>query len=764
MKKPSRHVESVMWSAVAMPSVAWAEVVDALEALPHLSLLYSVLLTVLALGVVATLWARMRQLRSQLLSKEADLLRSAAEWTQAMDFLEDPMYLVDLDDRLVRANKAFYKQVGKTPEEALGVDVRSLIHLKPEKIPCPACAARLEKRDAFFTKEANDPTNPTGRPIEVTIRVVRDTHGQPIGMLQGLRDLSHLRATEEALFREKERAQVTLNSIGDAVMTTDSKGKMNYLNPVAEKLLGQSIEEVRGQYYDEVLNIIDEATREAVPDPVVRCLGRKAVVNIAEQTLLIDSQGKEYAVDVTVAPILDRQGEREGAVLVMHDVTDIRGMTRQLNYQATHDGLTGLINRREFEVRVRQVLDSAKVDSAHHALIFMDLDRFKAVNDTCGHAAGDELLRQVSMRLSGQLRNADVLGRLGGDEFGLLLECCPLDRAEQIGQQLLENIKEYRFVWDDKVFEIGVSMGLTGIDADSGGLTDVLNEADSACYAAKRAGRDRLYRYQPDDNELTQRQGEVQWVPRINQALEEGRFVLYSQAIQKLGKAGHAQRHYEILVRMLDAEGQIVPPGAFIPAAERYQLMQAIDRWVVTNTFEILSGECHADKTLWSVNLSGQSLGDSTFLAFVEGELSRTGIDPHCLCFEVTETAAVANLTLAREFITRLRAKGVQFALDDFGSGLSSFAYLKNLQIDFLKIDGTFVKEIAHDPVNFAMVRSIHEVGHTLGLRTVAEFVEDDAIISKLNELHVDYGQGYGIERPRPLSALLTERAQKQAS
>lgn len=758
--------------ALVLPSLAWCatEVAGSTashaEVMVRLAMIYGGVVTLAAVVVVLTLRGRLRALRQELVNKEADLVRSAAEWTQAMDYLDDPMYLVDLQDRLVRANKAFYKQIGKSPEEALGLDVRSLIHLKPEKIPCPACAARLEKRDAFFTKEANDPTNPTGRPIEVTIRVVRDEQGQPVGMLQGLRDLSHLRATEEALFREKERAQVTLNSIGDAVVTTDGKGMLNYLNPVAEKLLGLGTQQVAGRYYDEILQLVDEKNRQSIPDPIVKALGRKAVVNLSGQTLLVDRQGNEYAVDVTAAPILDRDGQRVGAVLVMHDVTALRGMTRQLNYQATHDALTGLINRREFEVRLRQVMDSAKVDNTRHALIFMDLDRFKAVNDTCGHVAGDELLKQVSERLLKQLRNVDTLARLGGDEFAILLECCPLDTAERIAGELLTTIRDYRLLWDDRTFGIGASLGLVEINADSAGLTDLMNAADSACYAAKNAGRNRVYRFQPDDQEVMQRQGEVQWVHRINEALAEDRFVLHCQAIQKLGAPGQAHEHFEILVRMLDEQGQIVPPGVFIPAAERYQLMQAIDRWVVGRTLDTL---CDQGRSLqgamrWSINLSGQSLGDKTFLGFIEGEFARTGIDPRCLCFEITETAAVASLSQAREFIKALRARGVHFALDDFGSGLSSFAYLKNLTVDYLKIDGNFVKDMAHDDVNFAMVRSIHEIGRTMGIRTVAEFVENEAIIGKLNELQVDFGQGYGIQRPRPLLEMLADHAHKQAS
>lgn len=723
-----------------------------------------VLGVLLLLGLVAVLLFRQRQLCRVLRAREEDLARSAHEWSQAMDFLEDPMYLVDLDDRLVRANKAFFRQVGKTPAEALGRDVRTLIHLKPEETPCPACAARLERRDAFFTKEGNDPTNPTGRPIEVTIRVVRDHHGEPVGMLQGLRDLSHLRATEEALFREKERAEVTLKAIGDAVLTTDASGRINYLNPAAERLLGQGLSAVGGHFYDEVLNIIDEVGRQPVADPIVRCLGRRSTVRVAEQTLLIDPAGNEYAVDVVAAPILDREGASIGAVLAMHDVSAIRGVTRQLNYQATHDALTGLINRREFEVRLRQVMESAQVDGSSHSLMFMDLDRFKVINDSCGHAAGDVLLKEVAELFASHFRTGDTLARLGGDEFAVLLEGCPVGNAEHIGRELVDKLKVYRLCWDGQQFEVGVSIGLVAVDAECVGMAEVVAAADTACYRAKASGRNRVCRYYSDDVELARHQGQAQWVPRITRALEQGRFALYCQAIQSLADLTADCRHYEILLRMQAEDGTLIMPGEFLPAAERFDLMPAIDRWVVERMFALLAGDdlrVPAD-TVWSINLSGQSLGDTEFLDFVLQALDDSDIVPGHLCFEITETAAVSSFATARRFIAAMRERGIHFSLDDFGSGLSSFAYLKNLDVDFLKIDGGFVRDMVDDTLNYALVRSIHEVGCTLGVRTIAEFVENDAIIDRLHHLQVDFAQGYGIARPQPLSNLMGRQAREQ--
>jgi diguanylate cyclase (GGDEF)-like protein/PAS domain S-box-containing protein len=812
------------------------------------------------------------------------LAKSEAEWTQAMEFLEDPMYLVDLDDRLVRANRAFLKQIGKTPEEALGRDVRSLIHLKPEEKPCPACAARLERRDAFFTKEANDPTNPTGRPIEVTIRVIRDGNGKPIGMLQGLRDLSHLRQTEEelrksraklanaqriahignwewnvelgemqwsdelyriyglkpgeravnfktameyvhaedrefvtrsiknilrdknalnidyrivladatvrhvqlqaepetdavgklifvsgtlqditerqkaaeALFEEKERAQVTLQAIGDAVITTDVSGNIEYINPVAEQLIGQTLSSVKAAHYFNVLKLVNETDGKAIEDPIKRCFNDDKDVVRNEHCLLIGVNKREFAVDITVASIRDRKNDVIGAVLVMHDVTEMHGLTRQLNFQATHDALTGLINRREFEIRLQQALDSARIDKLQHALIFMDLDQFKIVNDTCGHIAGDELLKQVADLFANKVRNVDTLARLGGDEFAVLLEACPVQKAKQIAETLRKAVEDYRFVWEGKLFEIGVSIGLVPINPDSGTRTDILSHADAACYVAKDLGRNRIHVYKPDDAALAQHQGEMQWVHKINHAVKEDRFVLYCQAIKPLNAASNKAQHYEILVRMLDQQNKIIAPYAFIPSAERYHLMPSIDRWVFKNSLEhIRSIGTAINNHVFAINLSGQTICDDSFLGFVLEEFEKTGVPPTCICFEVTETAAVANLSKASRFIAILKGVGVQFALDDFGSGLSSFAYLKNLAVDYLKIDGSFIKDMIDDPIDCAMVSSINEIGHLMGLHTIAEFVESKAISNKLGELTVDFAQGYYFDEPKPLHQVL---------
>lgn len=592
-------------------------------------------LILLAIIITTTYIAK---LKSALIDIKSDLARSAAEWSYAMDFLEDPMYLVDLNDRLVRANRAFYQQIGKSPEEALGLDVRSLIHLKPEAIPCPACAARLERRDAFFTKEADDPTNPTGRPIEVTIRVVKNDKGKPIGIFQGLRDLSHLRQTEQALresqqrlanaqriahvgnwdwdinkdelicstelcnifdlgevdgpiamsilihrlplkerasfhaalkqaiesgeafrldqqlvladgrqryihqearvnlgrdgepislsgtaqditdtklaekalFEEKEKAQVTLRSIGDAVLTTDKNGVVEYANPATESLLDINTAAIIGKHYEQVIRVYDSTNRTPKTNPIAICLENHTPQVQNERSLIISESNHEHVVDITVASIHDTNGELCGCVLIAHDVTEMHKMTRKLNYQATHDELTGLINRREFEVRLSQALGNAKVDNQQHVLIYMDMDNFKIVNDSCGHLAGDNLLKQFSELVKVHVRNTDTFARLGGDEFVVLLTGCPLEYAKNIAATIQNRVQEYRFEWHGKSHEIGVSLGLCLINSESGNTNEVLNNADSACYVAKNTGRNNMHIYTDGDVTVQQQRGKMQ--------------------------------------------------------------------------------------------------------------------------------------------------------------------------------------------------------------------------------------------------------------
>jgi len=431
----------------------------------------------------------------------------------------------------------------------------------------------------------------------------------------------------------------------------------------------------------------------------------------------------------------------------------------RVSYHATHDSLTNLVNRREFETRLAVAFETAKQGQATHALLYMDLDQFKVVNDTCGHIAGDELLRQIGALLEREVRSTDTLARLGGDEFGVLLQSCNGERAVTIAEKLHEVIQSFRFAWEDQNFVLGVSIGIVEITEHSVDLADLLADADAACYAAKESGRNRVHLFQHDDVELAKRQGEMRWVSRLTSALKEDRFILYAQPIVPVSRNPDSNTHYEILLRMLGESGDIIPPGAFIGAAERYNLMHQIDRWVIRNTFSFLAEsfpiEYRGDRPLFSINLSGESLGNNTFLPYVKTQFQEFRIDPQNICFEITETAAIADLSNATRIIDSLKSLGCRFSLDDFGSGLSSFAYLKTLPVDFLKIDGMFVKDIATDPIDFAMVKSINEIGHVMGMQLIAEFVENKEILNKLASIHVDYAQGYGIKRPAPLKEII---------
>lgn len=445
---------------------------------------------------------------------------------------------------------------------------------------------------------------------------------------------------------------------------------------------------------------------------------------------------------------------QDGAIF---DITESHNLSEQLAYYANHDVLTGLVNRREFEHRLNRVLETAREDQSEHALCYMDLDQFKVINDTSGHVAGDELLRQLGSLLNKLVRRRDTLSRLGGDEFGILMEHCTLEQAKRVANKLRQTIEDFRFVWEDRIFTIGVSIGLVPITGTSISSIEILKQADAACYAAKDTGRNRIHIYAADDTELARRSGEMQWVAQINRALDEDRFCLYAQAITPvIEHTDDVGAHYELLIRMLNNDGELIPPGAFLAAAERYNLSPRIDRWVIDRTIQWLLSEEGQVESLshCTINLSGLSLGDDAFLSHVVSRIRESEIPASKICFEITETAAIANLSSATMFIRTLKSLGCQFALDDFGSGLSSFAYLKTLPVDYLKIDGVFVKDIENDPIDLAMVKSINDIGKVMGKRTIAEFVENDRILSKLKEIGVDYAQGFYIGKPLALEQL----------
>ncbi len=559
-----------------------------------------------------------------------------------------------------------------------------------------------------------------------------------------------------ALFRERARAGVTLASIGDGVIVTDANGIVEYLNPVAKRLIGWNNEEVKGKAVETVFQIIDTERRNNVESCVRRCLETGEACSSNQHIAMVARNGQEIEIEHSAAPMKDPKGKLLGTVMVFHNVTQTRRMARKLEWQATHDALTGLVNRREFERRLAEALTTARQDQQSHALMYLDLDQFKVVNDTCGHHAGDELLKQLVAVLKNELRSSDTLGRLGGDEFGLLLTYCSPEIAGRVANQLLAAVQQFNFSWDRKTFSVGVSIGLTTITKDSEAVSTIMSAADVACYAAKDGGRNRIHIYEPRDEELARRKGEMQWVSKIDEALRLNRFVLYGQPVVSLREPKTEPLLYEMLIRMKNEDGNHTPPGAFLPAAERYNLMPAIDRWVVANAFHFL-GEQLDEKhknTVLSINLSGVSMGDENLLQFILDQQKRWNVASGSICFEITETAAITNLSNAVRLITHLRGKGFRFALDDFGAGMSSFSYLKELTVDYLKIDGNLVKGITIDQLSCAMIEMIHHLGGVAGIEVIAESVEDEAIAAKLTEIGVDNGQGFWLQSPVPLEEL----------
>ncbi len=582
---------------------------------------------------------------------------------------------------------------------------------------------------------------------------VIDDNGRLLRLLGVEVDITERKLYEDALFREKESAQITLQSIGDGVITTDGNSVVEYINPVAEELTGWKVDDANGRSIDEIFRGFHEETCEPLENPLTVAIRRDRAIKSVRPTLLIRRDGNELYIESTASPIRDGKGEVTGGVLVFHDVSESRELNRRLSYHASHDILTGLVNRHEFENRLQRALKSARARETSYALLYLDLDQFKIVNDSCGHSAGDALLGQLGALLKSKIRWRDTLARLGGDEFGVLLESCSLDEAMNSAEILRVAIGEYKFLWEERSFRLGVSIGVVPITATNEDVAGLLSAADSACAAAKEAGRNRIHSFQENDIDLMRRRREMQWAARINNALEEDRFELYRQTILPL-QTEEKGAHYEILLRMRDENGGIISPGLFIEAAERYGITPNIDRWVIRSAFRWLVSEADERErlTLCSINLSGQSLGDEKFLPFVVDQFQMSGIDATKICFEITETAAIASYSQANRFINALKELGCKFALDDFGTGLSSFGYLKHFPVDFLKIDGSFVKEILHDPIDREMVRSINEIGHLTGKKTIAEFAENEEIITMLRGMGIDYAQGYGVSEPKSVT------------
>ena len=801
--------------------------------------------------VLQPLLLYIRKLRENLRIDEEKISQSETEWSNALDFLDEPMYMVDLSDHVIRANKAFYKKVGKQPKDVIGEVVTDFTHPEGEESPCKVCMARKNKIDSVLILEADDPVNKSKVPMEISVKVIHDKNEQPIGIIQRMRDLTASRKAEKALRRSESLFKGLLNSTPDPLIVANAAGEIILVNTQFEKAFGYTRNEIIGEKIEKLVpenkSLAHTKMRENyVIQPHTRPMGQVKLeglhkdghiipvdINLSpftidEEMLVITTIHDiskrlnkekelrrlasfpefspnpiiEFKNDLTVTyanpaaielfptitelnsthEIFHEFDEAFTVLNISHelirnievgnstfeqkiifnpetnlyrmyiwDITKLKDLTQKMSYQASHDVLTNLINRREFERRLENTINEAKYDRKTHSLCYMDLDQFKAVNDSCGHAAGDELLKQISALISTSIRETDTFARLGGDEFGLILKSCPIKKAADLAEEIRENVESFRFNWDKKIFKIGISIGIVAIDNTSTSVKDVQSAADTACYIAKEQGRNRVHLYKTDSKAIAKHTSQTNWLNRINNALDNNEFVLYFQKIASLKYDKH--EHYEVLVRMIDKDGSTIPPNSFIPAAERFDIMSSIDRWVIGNTLSIMNDEKYRDIN-FSVNLSGQSLSDLKFMQDCLQLINNSNINPEHLCFEITETAMIENLSNAIRSVSTLRGLGCKIALDDFGSGLSSFAYLKNLPVDYLKIDGSLIKDIENDPVNITMVKSIVHIGKSMGLKTIAEYVENDAIVNILRDLDIDYVQGYGVAQPVPINEI----------
>jgi diguanylate cyclase (GGDEF)-like protein/PAS domain S-box-containing protein len=654
------------------------------------------------------------------------------------------------------ANRAAGELFGVAPETLVGKPITDLLR--------PAYRAQMRKHVGALGAESEALT-----PLEVQLisndeqglwaelHSKRLAFGGEPALLTVARDITHRKSLETSLGRSKLQARITLESIGEGVITTDRNGTIDYMNEAAEQLVGGARSAGIGKRLLDLISLVDEIDRTSLGDPVAKCLAERRRVNLGRRAFLLSKQAdREFSTELTASPIRGPDGQVAGCVVIFHDVSELRGLAREMSYQASHDALTGLVNRAEFERRLEAALDSARGEGVGHVVCYLDLDRFKLVNDTGGHIAGDNLLREIAALLKEHVRDSDTVARVGGDEFAMLLAGCPLEKAQQIADDVCQAVAAHQFAWQDRMFDVGVSVGLVEVGKDSGSAESVLGAADSACYVAKQQGRGRTHVYSTRDEVSARERGEIQWLQRLQRALKENGFELHVQPIVAMSGRSRNGPAAEVLLRMRDESGATIFPVHFLASAERYQLMSHIDRWVVQNTLAAIAGgapHLPAGRTC-NINLSAQTLGDDDFLEFVVDVLDHTGVSPERICFEVRESAVVGQLDQAQRFIDVLHGIGCRFALDNFGSGVGSFANLKHLSLDFLKIDGTYTRNVESDSVNREMVAAMVKLARTLDFQVVAEQVEDPAAFEALRALGVDFVQGYAVERPRPLQAV----------
>jgi diguanylate cyclase (GGDEF)-like protein/PAS domain S-box-containing protein len=676
---------------------------------------------------------------------------------QLLDASPDAVVITDRDGSIVAVNSEVERLFGWTDDQLFG---RSLQLMIPQRFHRVLEAESVRGNDSDLSSAKGRAVSLFARrrdgsefPIEINRSPLGPGDGAPI--VATIRDLTEWKRAQENLFREKEQASVTLASIADAVVTTDATGAITYLNPTAERLTGWRTTEALGQPLGAVFPLISDASREPIASLTARCLLEGRAIDLADGVLLVRRDGTEVAIGDSAAPLHDRNGATIGVVLVFHDVTEKRRVARTLTHDATHDALTGLVSRREFERRLSRVLNESADGAAEHALFYLDLDRFKPVNDTCGHEAGDDLLRRISGILASQVRVRDTLARLGGDEFGVLLEHCSLVKAEEVGEGLRQAIESFRYVRGEKSFSVGVSIGVVSITAASGGPEAVLRAADAACYIAKEAGGNRVHVARLEETPASLQLAQSRQLTRLTRALDEDHFQLYVQRIVPLVPERVVRPRCEILLRLPDESGGVLTADSFLPHAERHRLIPAIDRWVVRHTVELIGAWHRAHPQcalpLCSINLSASSLQDDKLIGAAREYVAQHRVPPEAISFEITEAAALGDVARTVRLISEIRAAGFGVGLEDFGNGLTSFAYLRALVVDYVKISGHYVRGVADDPVYGALVSTVNQIGRIMGLTTIAEDVQTDAVLQKLRDLEVAYAQGHGVAAAEPL-------------
>jgi diguanylate cyclase (GGDEF)-like protein/PAS domain S-box-containing protein len=713
---------------------------------------FAVLAALLAV-VVLVQRRRLRQLADEMESARAPAREGAAapaNGTRAMlTAMREPALLHG--ERIEAVNEAFAALVGVPVPQLLGRNLSELVARDYAELAANAIARALAGGEgpALTEVEIADSHGQVTR-LELAGQVL-ESGGRRLALFTALEMLPR---SEQAPRAATPRAELALEALGEGLVTTDAHGLVEYLNRAAEHMTGLRRGDAVGQPFGALAGFVDEHDRRPLPDPVQQCLAAGARVNLGRRARLVArGSGNELGVEASASPIRGPDGEISGVAIVLQDVSELRGITQQMSYQASHDALTGLVNRREFERRLGEAVEVARAGRQGHVMCYLDLDRFKAVNDTSGHLAGDNMLREIAALIREAVRDSDTVARLGGDEFGVLLVGCPLEKARQIADDIWRAIGEYRFVWKDRIFSVGVSIGLVEVTRESNSLEEILGAADSACYVAKRQVDSHVHVYSARDEAVARSRGEIHWLQRLQAALRDGYFELYVQPIEPTRPGATGGPAMEVFVRLHD-EGQPVAPSEFFPAAERYRLMSLIDRWVLGSALAAIGAgaiRLPPGRSL-SINVAGQTLADPSYLEFVVDELDRSGVPPQQICFEVAETSVIGNIEQARRFIDVLHGMGCRFALDDFGTDLGGFANLRQLPMDYLKIGGDFMRDLGRDSVNQAMVSAVVGMARTLNFRLVAEQIEDLAALEAARAMGIDFVQGYAIGRPRPLA------------